>query len=84
MRIELLLIRHAYCLYTTAATLLCTRVFDSLNYLPNMQLGIDAVGSAGGIVEAAGNITQHLHTSTYKAHNIYSGSPIKHHHYNTV
>eukprot|EP00953_Heterococcus_sp_UTEX-ZZ885_P031634 16585-Heterococcus_DN1.PRE.1 len=29
------------------------RVFDSLNYLPNMQLGIDAVGSAGGIVEAA-------------------------------
>jgi pyruvate carboxylase len=29
------------------------RVFDSLNYLENMRLGIDAVGSAGGIVEAA-------------------------------
>eukprot|EP01135_Chromosphaera_perkinsii_P004301 Nk52_evm13s276 gene=Nk52_evmTU13s276 len=29
------------------------RVFDSLNYLPNLQLGIDAVGQAGGIVEAA-------------------------------
>ncbi|KAG5187976.1 putative carboxylase [Tribonema minus] len=29
------------------------RVFDSLNYLPNMQLGIDAVGASGGIVEAA-------------------------------
>ncbi|KAG5179986.1 putative carboxylase [Tribonema minus] len=28
------------------------RVFDSLNYLPNMQLGVDAVGTAGGIVEA--------------------------------
>mmetsp|Transcript_5521 Transcript_5521/g.7772 ORF Transcript_5521/g.7772 Transcript_5521/m.7772 type:complete len:1187 (+) Transcript_5521:80-3640(+) len=28
------------------------RVFDSLNYLPNMQLGIDAVGAAGGIIEA--------------------------------
>lgn len=29
------------------------RVFDSLNYLENMRLGIDAVGAAGGIVEAA-------------------------------
>ena len=29
------------------------RVFDSLNYIENMRLGIDAVGQAGGIVEAA-------------------------------
>jgi pyruvate carboxylase len=29
------------------------RVFDSLNYIENMRLGIDAVGGAGGIVEAA-------------------------------
>jgi pyruvate carboxylase len=29
------------------------RIFDSLNYIENMRLGIDAVGSAGGIVEAA-------------------------------
>ncbi|TYZ62692.1 hypothetical protein PybrP1_002695 [[Pythium] brassicae (nom. inval.)] len=29
------------------------RVFDSLNYLENMRLGIDAVGAAGGIIEAA-------------------------------
>ena len=29
------------------------RVFDSLNYLDNMKLGIDAAGAAGGIVEAA-------------------------------
>ncbi|XP_022650957.1 pyruvate carboxylase, mitochondrial-like [Varroa destructor] len=29
------------------------RIFDSLNYLPNMILGIDAVGKAGGVVEAA-------------------------------
>ena len=27
------------------------RVFDSLNYLPNVQLGIEAAGAAGGIVE---------------------------------
>ena len=29
------------------------RVFDSLNYLDNLKLGCDAVGSAGGVVEAA-------------------------------
>ena len=27
------------------------RVFDSLNYMDNMKLGIDAVGAAGGIIE---------------------------------
>eukprot|EP00126_Sphaerothecum_destruens_P000010 Sdes_comp10015_c0_seq1m1598 len=29
------------------------RVFDSLNYLPNLQLGIDAAGASGAVVEAA-------------------------------
>uniref|UniRef100_A0A8K9Y0H6 Pyruvate carboxylase n=1 Tax=Oncorhynchus mykiss TaxID=8022 RepID=A0A8K9Y0H6_ONCMY len=29
------------------------RVFDSLNYLPNMILGMEAAGRAGGVVEAA-------------------------------
>lgn len=29
------------------------RVFDSLNYLPNLQLGMEAAGAAGGVVEAA-------------------------------
>ncbi|XP_053714459.1 pyruvate carboxylase, mitochondrial-like [Synchiropus splendidus] len=29
------------------------RVFDSLNYLPNMVLGMEAAGTAGGVVEAA-------------------------------
>eukprot|EP00096_Caligus_rogercresseyi_P000664 TRINITY_DN1113_c0_g1_i3.p1 TRINITY_DN1113_c0_g1~~TRINITY_DN1113_c0_g1_i3.p1 ORF type:complete len:1086 (-),score=226.61 TRINITY_DN1113_c0_g1_i3:477-3734(-) len=29
------------------------RVFDSLNYLPNLLLGTEAVGQAGGVVEAA-------------------------------
>ncbi|UJR79227.1 pyruvate carboxylase [Sandaracinus amylolyticus] len=29
------------------------RIFDSLNYVENMKLGIDAVGSAGGVIEAA-------------------------------
>lgn len=29
------------------------RVFDSLNYLPNLMVGLEAAGKAGGIVEAA-------------------------------
>lgn len=29
------------------------RVFDSLNYLPNLKLGMEAVGQAGGVIEAA-------------------------------
>ena len=29
------------------------RVFDSINYIENMRLGIDCVGEAGGIIEAA-------------------------------
>lgn len=29
------------------------RIFDSLNYIENMRLGIDAVGEAGGIIEAS-------------------------------
>jgi len=29
------------------------RVFDSLNYIDNMRLGMDAVGSAGGVIESA-------------------------------
>ena len=33
------------------------RVFDSLNYLDNMKLGVDAAGSAGGFVEAAMSYT---------------------------
>ena len=28
------------------------RVFDSLNYIPNLELGIDAIHQAGGVVEA--------------------------------
>lgn len=29
------------------------RIFDSLNYVENMKLGIDAVGQAGGVIEAS-------------------------------
>ena len=29
------------------------RVFDSLNYLPNLILGMDAAGASGGVVQAS-------------------------------
>ncbi|CAH8442295.1 pyruvate carboxylase, variant 2 [Schistosoma haematobium] len=29
------------------------RIFDSLNYLPNLLMGMDAVGTAGGVVEGS-------------------------------
>jgi len=45
------------------------RIFDSLNYLENMYLGIDAVGAAGGVVEAAISYTGDV--SNLSSHNKY-------------
>ena len=48
------------------------RVFDSLNYFPNLKLGMEAVGNAGGVIEAAisytGDVadTQYDHTNLNK------------------
>lgn len=33
------------------------RVFDSMNYLPNMVLGMEAAGESGGVIEAAVSYT---------------------------
>mgnify|MGYP005992046549 CR=1 FL=1 len=44
---------HEFCRLATQHGMDVYRVFDSLNYLPNLQLGIDAAGQSGGIVEAA-------------------------------
>ncbi|CAM9913442.1 unnamed protein product, partial [Heterosigma akashiwo] len=44
---------HQFCKQAVASGMDVFRVFDSLNYLENMRLGVDAVGEAGGIVEAA-------------------------------
>ncbi|CBN79581.1 pyruvate carboxylase [Ectocarpus siliculosus] len=46
------------------------RVFDSLNYLENMRLGIDAVGAAGGIVEAAVCYTGDILDPTSEQYNL--------------
>lgn len=43
------------------------RVFDSLNYMPNLRLGMDAVGAAGGIIEACLCYTGDVLSGTNKA-----------------
>jgi pyruvate carboxylase len=42
---------HKFCQMAVDHGMDVFRVFDSLNYLPNIQLGMDAVNNAGGIVE---------------------------------
>lgn len=44
---------HKFCDLAVKHGMDVFRIFDSVNYVENMRLGIDAVGSAGGIVEAA-------------------------------
>ena len=44
---------HKFCELAVEAGMDVFRVFDSLNYVPNIQLGMEAVGNAGGVVEAA-------------------------------
>lgn len=46
------------------------RVFDSLNYIENMRLGIDAVGAAGGIIEAAISYTGDVSDSSRTPYNL--------------
>ncbi len=44
---------HKFCELAVEAGMDVFRVFDSLNYVPNIKLGMEAVGNAGGVVEAA-------------------------------
>ncbi|XP_039293902.1 pyruvate carboxylase 1 isoform X1 [Nilaparvata lugens] len=44
---------HKFCDLSVQVGMDVFRVFDSLNYLPNLFLGMDAAGKAGGVVEAA-------------------------------
>ncbi|XP_058838959.1 pyruvate carboxylase, mitochondrial isoform X1 [Topomyia yanbarensis] len=44
---------HKFCELSVQCGMDIFRVFDSLNYLPNLILGMEAAGNAGGVVEAA-------------------------------
>lgn len=46
------------------------RVFDSLNYLPNLILGMEAAGKAGGVVEAAISYTGDVSDPTKTKYNL--------------
>ncbi|XP_069695210.1 pyruvate carboxylase, mitochondrial-like isoform X2 [Periplaneta americana] len=46
------------------------RVFDSLNYLPNLIVGMEAAGKAGGVVEAAISYTGDVSDPTRKKYDL--------------
>jgi pyruvate carboxylase len=46
------------------------RVFDSLNYLDNLKLGVDAAGAAGGFVEGAMSYTGNVADSSKGKYNL--------------
>ncbi|KAI6242055.1 Pyruvate carboxylase [Aphelenchoides fujianensis] len=48
---------HKFCELAVRSGMDVFRVFDSLNYVPNMIVGMEAVGKAGGVIEAAMSYT---------------------------
>uniref|UniRef100_A0A8C9FPS5 Pyruvate carboxylase n=1 Tax=Pavo cristatus TaxID=9049 RepID=A0A8C9FPS5_PAVCR len=44
---------YRFCEVAAASGMDIFRIFDALNYLPNLLLGVEAVGRAGAVVEAA-------------------------------
>lgn len=51
--IQLLIVLTRFCEVAKENGMDIFRVFDSLNYLPNLMLGMEAAGAAGGVVEAS-------------------------------
>uniref|UniRef100_A0AAF5CQG3 Pyruvate carboxylase n=1 Tax=Strongyloides stercoralis TaxID=6248 RepID=A0AAF5CQG3_STRER len=46
------------------------RVFDSLNYLPNLKIGMESIGNAGGVIEAAMSYTGDVADKTRVKYNL--------------
>ncbi|KAL8608300.1 hypothetical protein ACOMHN_042167 [Nucella lapillus] len=46
------------------------RIFDSLNYVPNIVVGMDAVGTAGGVIEAAISYTGDVSNPSKEKYNL--------------
>lgn len=46
-------VNYKFCEMAVKSGMDVFRVFDSLNYIENMRLGIDCVGAAGGVIEAS-------------------------------
>merc|ERR550534_1638343 len=61
---------HKFCELAVEAGMDVFRVFDSLNYLPNIKLGMEAVGQAGGVVEAAISYTGDISDPSKSKYNL--------------
>lgn len=61
---------HKFCQQAKASGVDIFRCFDSLNYLENLKLGVDAAGSAGGFVEGAMSYTGNVADPTKGKYNL--------------
>uniref|UniRef100_A0A7S2UTG2 Pyruvate carboxylase n=1 Tax=Attheya septentrionalis TaxID=420275 RepID=A0A7S2UTG2_9STRA len=61
---------HKFCDQAHKSGVDIFRVFDSLNYLENLKLGVDAAGSAGGFVEGAISYTGDVSDPTKGKYNL--------------
>ena len=61
---------HKFCKQAQSSGIDIFRVFDSLNYLENLKLGVDAAGSAGGFVEGAMSYTGNVADPTKGKYNL--------------
>mmetsp|Transcript_30589 Transcript_30589/g.64716 ORF Transcript_30589/g.64716 Transcript_30589/m.64716 type:complete len:1244 (+) Transcript_30589:117-3848(+) len=61
---------HKFCKQAKSSGVDIFRVFDSLNYLENLKLGVDAAGSAGGFVEGAMSYTGNVADSSKGKYNL--------------
>lgn len=61
---------HKFCKQAHASGIDIFRVFDSLNYLDNLKLGVDAAGEAGGFVEGAMSYTGNVADPTKGKYNL--------------
>jgi pyruvate carboxylase len=61
---------HKFCKQAHASGIDIFRVFDSLNYLDNLKLGVDAAGSAGGFVEGTMSYTGNVADPTKGKYNL--------------
>eukprot|EP00577_Skeletonema_sp_RCC1716_P004871 CAMPEP_0113390280 /NCGR_PEP_ID=MMETSP0013_2-20120614/10080_1 /TAXON_ID=2843 ORGANISM="Skeletonema costatum, Strain 1716" /NCGR_SAMPLE_ID=MMETSP0013_2 /ASSEMBLY_ACC=CAM_ASM_000158 /LENGTH=1237 /DNA_ID=CAMNT_0000273421 /DNA_START=63 /DNA_END=3776 /DNA_ORIENTATION=- /assembly_acc=CAM_ASM_000158 len=61
---------HKFCKQAHASGIDIFRVFDSLNYVDNLKLGVDAAGSAGGFVEGAMSYTGNVADPTKGKYNL--------------
>ncbi|XGW03860.1 hypothetical protein V3C99_015200 [Haemonchus contortus] len=61
---------HKFCELAVKSGMDVFRVFDSLNYVPNLVVGMDAVGKAGGVVEAAISYTGDVSDKTRTQYNL--------------